>query len=123
MVYTNKNFCRGNISNVSPDNGDEFVRCNLAQITPHTEIFAGITGLKFTKCNLVNCDIPVDAVKDGCLHFYKTFCSHINPSLLATGEIEECVPECEHMIPDPDELTIDGFSLGKNYQYVDKVVL
>ena len=48
--------------------GDVFEWCNFAQPTPHTPVGAGVKGLVFRKCNLVNCDVPDDAVLDGCCH-------------------------------------------------------
>jgi len=46
--------------------GDEFVGCNFAQSAPGTEIFAGKTGLKFTRCNLARAIVPGDSVITGC---------------------------------------------------------
>jgi len=48
--------------------GDEIVGCNLAQDVPHTKIAAGVKGLTFVACNLLNCDLPSDAVVKDCFH-------------------------------------------------------
>jgi hypothetical protein len=42
--------------------GDVFVDCNLAQAAPHTPICAGATNLRFTRCNLSNCDVPAGSI-------------------------------------------------------------
>ena len=47
--------------------GDEVVSCNLAQDAPHTKIAEGVKGLSFVACNLINCDLPLDAVLKDCL--------------------------------------------------------
>ncbi len=118
MIYKNKNFCRGKINNYEINSGDEFIDCNFSRSVPHTKIFEGLTGLTFTSCNLVNCDIPADATKDKCLHVHKSMCSHLNPKRLASGEITECAEDCEHVV-DSDELFPD-FTV---YKYEGKVVV
>jgi hypothetical protein len=47
--------------------GDSFTNCNLSQANPHTVMFAGLTGLTFSDCNLQNCDVPADSVVQDCL--------------------------------------------------------
>ena len=98
----------------TPENGHHFEKCNFAQPIPHTEIFKGITGLRFTKCNLVNCDLPTDAVIEGCLAIHKSFCSHDMPKIADFKTA--CSNNCEHVI-DSDEVTIDGESLGRVYHH------
>ena len=51
--------------------GDTFEACNLQQPVAHTAIGAGVKGLVFRKCNLMNCDVPKDAVVEQCFvaHF------------------------------------------------------
>jgi len=46
--------------------GDEFIMCNLVQETPLSDIFNGVTGLKFYRCNLVNIKLPPDAQVELC---------------------------------------------------------
>ena len=46
--------------------GDELVDCNLAQPEPGTAIFAGLKGLKFTRCNLSRAATPDDSVIVDC---------------------------------------------------------
>lgn len=70
---------------------------NFTQAIPHTEIFAGINGLIFRKCNLVNCVLPKDAKKEDCLHIQKEFCSNLHPRWVAKG-IDECPSKnCAHL--------------------------
>ncbi len=45
---------------------DIVAACNVSQQQPHTAIAAGVTGLVFIECNLVNCDLPDDAQLFGC---------------------------------------------------------
>ena len=45
-------------------NGDEFIACNIMREKPYTKMFDGLTGLKFARCNLVNCDLPDDSELD-----------------------------------------------------------
>jgi hypothetical protein len=117
MLYKNKNFCRSKIEKFTFQNGDEFVKCNFSRSVPHSAILAGVTGLRFEKCNLVNCDIPTDATKEDCLHIHKSICSHLHQNRLDAGEITECDDNCEHAT-DSDEL-FPGFIV---YYYKDKVV-
>jgi hypothetical protein len=65
MTIINQNFTRKLPENVEP--GTEFVRCNFSKRISHTKLFDGIAGLKFVGCNLLNCDLPDDAVVDDCL--------------------------------------------------------
>ena len=48
--------------------GDVFEDCNLAQEEPNTPVATGAKGLIFRRCNLVNCDLPPDAVIESSLH-------------------------------------------------------
>ncbi len=122
MIYKNKNYSRGSIKNINPENGDTFEGCNFAQTKPHTKIFEGVTGLIFIKCNGRNCDPDKGSVIIKGVWTHKTLCSHRHIKLLELGEITKCKTECEHVQTDPDEIIIDGVSLGKNYVYKDLVV-
>jgi hypothetical protein len=97
------------------ENGHEFTNCNFAQMIPHTAIFEGLVELKFTRCDLVNCDIPQDAVLDGCLHFHRENCTNIRPRLIDQG-LTPCAENCDHVV-DTDELTIDGVLIHTIYHY------
>ena len=46
--------------------GDVFDGCNLAQAAPGTEIFAGLKGLTFTRCNLARAIVPADSIIVDC---------------------------------------------------------
>jgi len=50
--------------------GDVLEGCNLSQPEPHTPVGAGVKGLIFRKCNLVNCDVPKDAALEKCLNVH-----------------------------------------------------
>lgn len=102
------------------NNGDTFERYNFMQAQPHTALFAGVTGLTFRKCNLVNCDVPVDAVIDDCLHIHKSLCSNIHAKWIDKGLLVE--PEnCPHVV-DTDTVTIDGVVVDTTYHYEDTIV-
>lgn len=105
--------------NPLPD-GTVFEMCNFTQAVPHTSIFVGRTGLKFVKCNLMNCDLPPDAIVEGGLHCHVSFCSHEHPKWIAKG-LPECAENCQHLV-DTDEITIDGVVLDIVRIYKDKGV-
>ncbi len=100
-------------------NGQTVDGWNLTQLQPHTAIGEGVSGLIFRNCNLLNCDVPADAVVESCLHVHKSFCSHLHPDWVAHG-LPECVENCEH-VADTDEITIDGETVTTN-TYADEVV-
>jgi hypothetical protein len=95
---------------------------NLLQGKPHTKIYNGVSGLTFRKCNLTNCDLPVDAVVDDCLIGHVSFCSHLHEKWAEKGLIDQCSENCEH-ISEIDTVTIDGVVVDTVYQYADKVVI
>lgn len=94
---------------------------NLMQATPHTPIYVGISGLTFRRCNLTNCDLPVDAITVECLLTHSSFCSHLHELWLEKGFISECGLECTHMTS-KDVITIDGVVVNTSYSYADKEV-
>ncbi len=71
---------------------------NFTRLLPNTLIGEGITGLKFIGCNLVNCILPIDALKTDCLHVQKSFCYHLHPKMGLP--VEEA--DCAHVV---DEIT------------------
>lgn len=99
------------------NNGDTFEGYNFMQAQPHTPIFAGVTGLVFRKCNLMNCDVPVDAVVDDCLRIHKSLCSHNHPKWVDKG-LAECVENCNHVI-EIDVIKIDGVEVDTVYHRED----
>ena len=112
----NKNFSRHKLADLTGvQSGDTFEACNFAQTTPHTAILAGITGLSFTGCNLMNCGVPVDAVVEDCLTIHKSMCTNRHP---AFTELALCPDNCSHVV-DSDSVTIDGQVVGTIYHYKD----
>lgn len=101
------------------ENGHTFEGDNFIQLYPHTAILVGVTGLKFIKCNLTNCDIPADATHDTAKG-QVSFCSHVHPNWVAKG-LTECTQDCEHLVI-TDTIVIDGVTIDTVYHYEDKVV-
>ena len=97
--------------------GDTFNGCNLMQIRPHTAICTGVTGLQFVNCNLMNCDIPADAIVEGGLRLHKSFCSHLHPD----WPLDACAEVCSHVV-DTDEIWVGGVRIETVYHYEDTVV-
>lgn len=106
-------------NNSLPDvpNGYIFVGDNFLQRNPNTVIFAGKTGLKFVNCNLINCDLPLDAIVEGTIVKQRSFCSHVH----TRWGLDECAEECEHVV-DTDKVVIDGIVVDIIYHYADKAV-
>jgi hypothetical protein len=61
MIYEDQNFAR---QQPELEPGSVLVGCNCAQEQPHTPFGHGVPGLVFIRCNLTNCDLPLDAVLD-----------------------------------------------------------
>jgi hypothetical protein len=102
------------------NNGHVFERLNFCRAVPHTPIFAGKTGLVFRGCNLVNCDVPADAVLEDCLHVHYEFCSNHHPEW--AGKLTPCVANCPHVIGN-DVIQVAGVTVATVYHYEDKVVV
>lgn len=96
---------------------DVFIRVNYASLTPHNKPFGSTGGLIFIQCNLLNCNLPVDAQKISCLHCHKSFCANLHPSFNLPAEDINC----EHVV-DSDTVTVDGKLVITNYKYEDQVV-
>lgn len=88
---------------------------NFTQKLPHTKIFEGITGLIFKNCNLLNCDIPADAITESCLRIHVEYCANLHPEFEAEEE------NCPHVI-DIDEIYDEGVLVETIYHYKDKVI-
>ena len=99
-------------------NGDTFDACNLMQLVPHTTVCAGVTGLTFRNCNLLNCDLPADAIVEGGLRLHKSFCAHLHPD----WPLDACAEVCSHVV-DTDELVVGGMLIETVYHYEDTVVI
>jgi len=102
------------------ETGQVFEMLNFMQAVPNTEIFQGVEGLVFKKCNLVNCKLPEDAKVEDCLHIQKSFCSHVHPKWVEKG-LPECSDNCEHLT-DTDEITVDGELIDTVSHYEDKLL-
>lgn len=122
-TYINRNFSRGKISNLDGlvANGDTFRKCNFSQSVAHTAICVGITGLSFIDCNLMNCDVPGDAIVEGCQTVQKELCANKHPERVATGELDVEIENCSHVV-DTDEIWIDSQLIDTIYHYGDKVI-
>ncbi len=94
---------------------------NFTQGAPHTKIYEGQAGLTFRNCNLLNCDVPGDAVVEGYTPCHISFCSHQHPEWLSRGFISECATDCTHRTI-VDTFTIDGVAIDTHSTYEDKGV-
>lgn len=84
-------------------NGDEFHNCNFSQKTQDTEIFKGLRGLVFSRCNLINCKIQSSArVMKSCNTAKMDLCYH-----LVEGLPEE-PDNCRHVTRVIPGVVIDG---------------
>lgn len=125
MIIKDKNFGMGKMARFGSTikDGDELIRCMLAQGRPHTKVFVGTKDLKITKCNSLNCDFPSGTIVTKGLNIHKSKCSHRYPSLLAQGQIDECAVDCEHL-EKTDTVTIDGALIKEKRHYLKgKVVV
>lgn len=115
---------RGNakFSAVLPfEDGDTIAESNLMQPVPHTPICQGVAGLTFIKCKLLNCDVPGDAVKEGCYEGHRDFCSNKHPKWVSMGFLAAEPVDCPHVIAS-HSVTIDGQSIVTGYDYEDSEV-
>ena len=118
MIVERKNFAKTHLAKLvalDPPNGTQFIQCNFAQANPHTAVLAGKTGLIFTSCNLMNCDVPGDSTIEDCLHIQKSLCSHLHPS---KTQLTPCADNCAHVV-DNDSVTIDSQLVATIYHYED----
>jgi len=117
VIIKNKNYSLDRISNLIVSDGDTIEDCNLMQLTTNTSICAGITGLTFQGCNLLNCSVPGDAVVENCLIINKSFCSHLHPD----WDLTPCIENCSHVV-DTDEIWIDGVLVDTIYHREDTII-
>ncbi len=113
MIIKNKNFSRGRLADFNPQAGDTIESCNLSQMYPHTEITT-VAGLTFTGCNLVNCDVPADAVVTDSNTKQVSRCGNLHDNY-------DCEVDCEHVI-NSETISIDGTIVETLYEYEDKKV-
>jgi len=102
--------------------GHVFEHANFTQMKPHTKIFVGVKGLVFRDCNLLNCDVPEDAIVEDCMLGHVSYCGHEHPDWVERGKLEACPVDCQHVV-DADEIIIDGILLDRITHYRDKVIL
>jgi hypothetical protein len=114
MIYDSQNF---SYSQPVFANGDIIRNCNLSQLLPHTAIGTNVTGLRFEKCNLINCDLPIDAVAVDCNRAQIDWCYWLNPDMPLAVE----VANCRH-VTGSDVITIDGQLVDTEYYRQDKDV-
>ncbi len=85
------------------ENGDSFISCNISQLVLR-DICAGKTGLTFTDCNLVNCNLPGDSEVVNCNTAKTDYCAWIHPFFGLETEPEVC----RHVIPElVEEIQVD----------------
>jgi len=91
-IHKSKNFSHKDPATiVNVQNNDSFERCNISQLIPNTVICNGKTGLTFTSCNLVNCSVPIDSIKEHCNTTQVSRCKHLHPEWTALpDEVENC---------------------------------
>jgi hypothetical protein len=106
--HRNQNFRQ---QDPKPAEGDTFRDCNLSQAAPHTAICKGVKGLRFIGCNLVNCDLPPDAVIEDCLqcHVSKT----VQEETAAVGQAQQTTRTVTRDVEHRD---------GRTFRYVETVV-
>jgi len=102
------------------DNGHFFDGCNFHQLTPHTKIFEGVTGLTFRHCNLINCDLPADAKLVGSNNCQVEHCSNLHPRWTEFG-LPICPANCTHVV-DIDQIQDGGVTVQTVYHYSDRNV-
>ena len=108
------NYSHARLSNWKPSNGDLVEGHNFTQKFPHTAIGTGITGLRFKRCNLVNCNIPADATVESCNTTQISRCGHLNDEY-------DCAVDCEHLVSS-EEIRVDGELVDTLREYADKRV-
>lgn len=122
-IIKNKNFSKGFLSKLSGmniQNNDTFLGCNFSQTVPHTKVLDGFTGLTFQKCNLINCDVPIDSIIDDCSHYkrYVEYCTNLHPTKVNGVP---CSENCSH-VTETDNIIIDSVPIATIYKYEDKEV-
>lgn len=112
-VIKNKNFSRARLADFSPESGDTIESCNLSQMYPHTAI-TEVSNLTFKGCNLVNCDVPADAVVERCNTTQISRCGHLHDDYT-------CAVNCEHLVSSED-IIVDGVVVDTIREYQDEVM-
>ena len=106
-VIAGKNFSHRDPPDVvAVVNGDTLDRCNISQLVPHTVVCAGITGLTFRGCNLVNCDVPEDAVVEHCNTVQISRCAHLHPEWPLDAEADNCPHVVDTDTIEPGGITV-----------------
>lgn len=115
-TYNTGNYSQERLSLLNAQSGDIFKHVNFSQLVPHSSILSGIPDLTFIQCNLVNCDLPIDAIIDGGNKTQISRCSHLHPK----WNMDQCVKNCSHVV-DTDEIIIDGVIVDTIYHYKDTI--
>ena len=97
--------------------GCVFENCNLIQAKPNTELFEGVEGLEFYRCNLTNVKLPADAKTAGSLHIQKDLCYWLHEGAGLPVEPENC-----RHVTQIDELEIDGVVAAYEYEREDTLL-
>jgi hypothetical protein len=113
--FSDKNFCRKVPEGIA--DGDEFLRCNLVQLQPHTPVCVGKIGLVFRRCNLVNCDLPPDAIAEDCAQGHVSRCAWLHPEWPLPAE----PTDCPH-VTTRHTVTVDGATVATEYERADRMV-
>lgn len=117
MIISNKN--NSYQQSVECSDGGAFEECNFAQLLPHTAILTGKTGIKFTRCNLLNCDVPAGSVVEDCLTVHIDRCANLPQNADIGLPAEDA--NCRHVVA-TDTVSIDGVVVETIYQYENTVV-
>lgn len=115
-IYTTGNYSLERLELLGAQPGDIFEHVNFSQLVPHTSILSGISNLTFIQCNLVNCDLPGDAIINGGNSTQISRCSHLHPK----WNMDQCVENCQHVV-DTDEIIIDSVVVDTIYHYKDTI--
>lgn len=114
------NYALGIRSIPEVENGHTFTECNFKMLNPHTPILTGVTGIKFIRCSLCNCDVPGDAVLVQSPRPQVNFCSYINSQYVALG-LPVCTENCIHVVG-TDVIQVAGSTVATVYHYENKMV-
>jgi len=66
MIWEMENFSRTPEMLGEIQNGDTLIACNLWQPVPDTPVLLDRSGLRFVRCNLINCNLPADSEINEC---------------------------------------------------------
>jgi len=105
MKHTSGNFAFGK-SVAHLTSGDTITGGNYTQVTPDTDVFAGIEDVTVTGGNFVNCHRPASWTCTGGNWCQIEFCSHERPELIAKG-LTPCADDCAHRSAEKVERVVE----------------